>query len=97
MPAKKIKEEPAIVEGVSPAAGLKAAARLPAGRTQTTAVVKASALNDGKPDWRGTCAICLDLLPFESGTKDSSNAAAIGSAWHAPSSAGSTTTDARCV
>jgi hypothetical protein len=66
MPVKlKIKEEPAIVEDVVPAAGSRAAARLPAARTTAMAVVKASALNDDTPDWRGTCAICLDLLPAE--------------------------------
>jgi hypothetical protein len=65
MPAKKVKEEPAIVEDVAPAAGSRAAARLPAVQTQTTAVVRATALIDDVPDWRGTCAICLDVLPAE--------------------------------
>ncbi|KAJ1457097.1 hypothetical protein M885DRAFT_615709 [Pelagophyceae sp. CCMP2097] len=65
MPAKlKIKDEPPIVEDVAPAAGSTAAARLPAARTTTTAMVKATALKDDAPDWRGTCAICLDLLPI---------------------------------
>ncbi|KAJ1458081.1 hypothetical protein M885DRAFT_562195 [Pelagophyceae sp. CCMP2097] len=59
----KIKKEPAIVEGVSPAGGAKAAAR--AVRTGTTKDAKASALNDDAPSWRGTCAVCLDLLPVE--------------------------------
>jgi TPR repeat protein len=64
MPAKlKIKEEPPIVEDVAPAA-LKAAARLSAVRADTT-LVEASAPNDDSPDWRGTCAICLDELPLE--------------------------------
>jgi TPR repeat protein len=67
MPAKKIKEEPPIVEGVAPAAGLKAAARLPAAPTQTTALVKATAVHGDAPDWRGTCAICCDLLPVDHG------------------------------
>jgi TPR repeat protein len=66
MPAKlKIKEAPPIVDDVAPAAGSRAAARLPASRTATTAVVRATALNDAKPGCRGTCAICLDLLPIE--------------------------------
>eukprot|EP00628_Pelagophyceae_sp_CCMP2097_P016674 CAMPEP_0206831738 /NCGR_PEP_ID=MMETSP0975-20121206/17540_1 /ASSEMBLY_ACC=CAM_ASM_000399 /TAXON_ID=483370 /ORGANISM="non described non described, Strain CCMP2097" /LENGTH=377 /DNA_ID=CAMNT_0054374125 /DNA_START=75 /DNA_END=1204 /DNA_ORIENTATION=+ len=70
MPEKlKINEEPAIVDDVAPAAGSRAAARLPAVRTQTTAVVKASAVKDGKSDWRGTCAICLDLLPLNASRK----------------------------
>ncbi|KAJ1450542.1 hypothetical protein M885DRAFT_621604 [Pelagophyceae sp. CCMP2097] len=68
MPEKlKIKEKPAIVDDVAPAAGFKAAARLPAAATEMTAVVKASALNDDTPDWRGTCAICLDRLPIGRG------------------------------
>jgi hypothetical protein len=62
MPAKlKIKEEPAIVEDVSPADGAKA--RLPAVQAAKTA--EAIALSDDAPDWRGTCAICLDVLPLE--------------------------------
>jgi hypothetical protein len=65
MPAKKAKEEPPIVDDVAPAAGSNA--RLPAVPTQTTALVKASAPNDGAPAWRGTCAICLDVLPINSG------------------------------
>ncbi|KAJ1445633.1 WD40-repeat-containing domain protein [Pelagophyceae sp. CCMP2097] len=66
MPAKlKIKEAPVIVEDAAPAYGSTAAARLSAARTTSTAVVKASALNDDTPDWRGTCAICLDVLPQE--------------------------------
>jgi hypothetical protein len=65
MPLKlKIKEEPAIVDDVLSADGSKAAARLPAARTQTTAVVKATAVKEDVPDWRGTCAICLELLPL---------------------------------
>jgi hypothetical protein len=64
MPEKlKIMEAPAVVEDAAPAAGAKAAARLSAVPTQTTAVVKATAVNDGAPDWRGICAICLDVLP----------------------------------
>ncbi|KAJ1457354.1 hypothetical protein M885DRAFT_615476 [Pelagophyceae sp. CCMP2097] len=63
MPAKKVKEEPAIVEDVLLADGSKAAARLSAART--TVLAKTSALNDVKPNWRGTCAICLDQLPLE--------------------------------
>jgi len=62
MPAK-IKEEPPIVEDVALAAGFKAAARGPA-RTAATAVVKATSLHD-KPNWQGTCGICLDLLPMD--------------------------------
>jgi TPR repeat protein len=62
---KKVKEEPAIVEDVLLADGSKAAARLSAVRTTAKAEVKASALNDVQPDWRGTCAICLDRLPLE--------------------------------
>jgi len=66
MPAKlKIKVESAIV---APASDAKAAARLAClAAIGATAVVKASALDGGAPDWRGTCAICLDLLPIESG------------------------------
>jgi hypothetical protein len=64
MPEKlKIKEEPPIVEDVVPAAGSRAGPRLPAARTATTAVVEASAPNDVTSDWRGTCAICLEVLP----------------------------------
>ncbi|KAJ1456774.1 hypothetical protein M885DRAFT_615939 [Pelagophyceae sp. CCMP2097] len=64
MPAKmKIKEEPPIVEDVAPAAGLKAAARLSA--VPTAKAGEAGAVKDGTPDWRGTCVICLDLLPIE--------------------------------
>jgi TPR repeat protein len=59
MPAKKAKEEPPIVEGATPAAGSNA--RFPAVPTEKTAV-KASAPNHDAPDWRGICAICLDLL-----------------------------------
>jgi TPR repeat protein len=33
------------------------------------ALVKASALNDDRPDWRGKCAICLDVLPDEARTQ----------------------------
>jgi hypothetical protein len=65
MPLKmKIKEEPPVVEDVAPAAGLKAAARLPAVRTTAPAVVKAGALSGDAPDWRGTCAVCLEGLPL---------------------------------
>ncbi|KAJ1461120.1 hypothetical protein M885DRAFT_611845 [Pelagophyceae sp. CCMP2097] len=53
MPEMKLKEEPVI-----------AAARLSAVRLEKT-VVKAAALNGDAADWRGTCAICLDLLPIE--------------------------------
>jgi len=67
MPDKlKIKEAPAVVEDVSPAAGLKAAPRAPVVRTAAAAEVNAGALSDVTQKWRrGTCAICLDLLPFE--------------------------------
>jgi TPR repeat protein len=61
MPEKKPKEEPPIVEGISPADGSKA--RLSAVRAATT--TETSAPNDGAPSWRGTCAICLDVLPIE--------------------------------
>ncbi len=68
MPEKlTVKEEPAIVEDVAPADGAKAHPRAPAVRAESTALAKASALNDDKPDWRGTCAICLDLLPVDGG------------------------------
>jgi hypothetical protein len=64
MPAKlKIKEEPAIVADVAPAAGLKASGRLPA--VPTAKAGEASAVKDGTLDWRGTCAICLDQLPVD--------------------------------
>jgi TPR repeat protein len=66
MPLKKVKEEPPIVADVAPAAGSKA--RLPAARTTSTALVKATAPNDGAPDWRGTCAICFDELPLGAAT-----------------------------
>ncbi len=59
----KINEEPVTVEDIAPAAGSRAAPRASA-EPATTAEVKASALNDGTPDCRGTCAICLDLLPL---------------------------------
>jgi hypothetical protein len=93
MPLKgKIKEEPAIVADVSPAAVFMAAPRLSATRTPTTApaivedapaavfkaaprlsavgtpmaaAAKATAPNDDKHGWRGTCAICMDMLPLE--------------------------------
>ncbi|KAJ1451750.1 hypothetical protein M885DRAFT_569582, partial [Pelagophyceae sp. CCMP2097] len=55
MPEKKPKEAPPIVEGVSPADGAKA--RLSA--------VQAAKPNDDAPSWRGTCAICLDVLPVK--------------------------------
>jgi TPR repeat protein len=63
MPEKKPKEEPPIVEGVSPADGAKA--RLSAVRAT---VIPGGAPNDGAPDWRDTCAICLDQLPVEGAT-----------------------------
>jgi hypothetical protein len=63
MPLKlKIKEEPAIVADVAPADGFKAAARLPA--VPTAKAGEAGALNDST-EWRGTCAVCLDLLPID--------------------------------
>jgi hypothetical protein len=65
MPEKKPKEEPPIVADVAPAAGSRAAARLPA--VGATDLVKATTPNADAPDWRGTCAICLDLLPIEGG------------------------------
>jgi TPR repeat protein len=46
------------------AAVSKAPPRGPVVRTAATAESKAGAVND-KPDWRGICAICLDLLPVE--------------------------------
>ncbi|KAJ1450717.1 hypothetical protein M885DRAFT_447392 [Pelagophyceae sp. CCMP2097] len=55
---QKAKEAPAIVEGVE---GISTRPR--AVSTERTAVVKARAINDAG-DWRGTCAICLDLLPL---------------------------------
>jgi len=56
MPEKlKIKAAPAIVDDVLLADGAKA--RLSA----EMAIV----LKDAAPDWRGTCPICLDLLPVE--------------------------------
>jgi hypothetical protein len=63
MPEKKPKEEPAIVDDVLLADGSKAAARLTALRTAKAA--EAGAPNDDTPDWRATCAICLDLLPVD--------------------------------
>jgi hypothetical protein len=60
MPAKLKKE--------APVDGFKALKRLPAVQATSTALVKAAALND-MPDWRGTCAICLDLQPVEAGTQ----------------------------
>jgi len=67
MPEKlQIKEAPAIVEDAAPAAGFKA--RLSAVRD--TATAKASAKNDDTLlDWRGTCAICLDVLPLGTRTQ----------------------------
>jgi len=41
--------------------GSKAAARLSA--VPTAKAGEAGAVKDDTPDWRGTCAICLDLLP----------------------------------
>jgi len=68
MPAKKPKEAPAVVEDVALADGAKA--RLPAARATAEASApsddKASALRDDSTSWRGTCAICLELLPVES-------------------------------
>eukprot|EP00628_Pelagophyceae_sp_CCMP2097_P039101 CAMPEP_0184254206 /NCGR_PEP_ID=MMETSP0977-20130417/7234_1 /TAXON_ID=483370 /ORGANISM="non described non described, Strain CCMP2097" /LENGTH=291 /DNA_ID=CAMNT_0026559743 /DNA_START=949 /DNA_END=1824 /DNA_ORIENTATION=+ len=61
MPPKKPKEEPPIVEDVLSADNSRAAARLSAVTTEET-TVKATALNDGTPDWRGACVICLDVL-----------------------------------
>jgi TPR repeat protein len=65
MPKKKVKEEPAIVDDIAPAAGFKAVARLPAARSEKAG--EAGAVKNDTLDWRGTCAICLDLLPVESG------------------------------
>jgi len=96
MPAKlKIKEEPAIVEDVAPAAGFNAAACLPAVQTQTTALVKATAVKDDAPDWRGTCAICLDKLPVLGSRQTFYLAAARRFARTAPGSAAHTTSGAR--
>jgi len=36
---------------------------------RTTALAKANAVNDDRPDWRGTCAICIDRLPVGDGTQ----------------------------
>ncbi|KAJ1461205.1 hypothetical protein M885DRAFT_611934 [Pelagophyceae sp. CCMP2097] len=66
MPAKKVKEAPAIVEDVLLADGSKAAARLSAVPTEKTAVM-VTALNGDPLGWRGTCAICLDLPPVDDG------------------------------
>jgi hypothetical protein len=63
MPEKKPKEAPAIVEDVLLADGSKAAARLSAVQVAKTA--DPGALSDDAASWRGTCAICLDVLPFE--------------------------------
>jgi len=63
MPLKLKVKEAAIVEDVAPA--YDSNARLPAVWTTATAVVKASALKNGKTNWRGTCPICLHMLPFE--------------------------------
>ncbi|KAJ1461382.1 hypothetical protein M885DRAFT_611658 [Pelagophyceae sp. CCMP2097] len=49
MPEKKPKEEPAIVEDVAPA----------------TAAAMVAAPKHVIPIWRGTCAICMDLIPIE--------------------------------
>jgi TPR repeat protein len=65
MPAKKVKEEPAIVADVLLADGAKA--RLSAVQAAKTA--EATALSDDAPSWRGTCAICLDALPVENERK----------------------------
>jgi len=69
VPENKPKEAPPIVEAVAPAAGSTAAARAPVVRAETSAAAKAIALNDDTPDWRGTCGICLDLLPLGQGTQ----------------------------
>jgi len=64
MPAKlKIKEEPAIVADFVSADGAEAAARLSAVQAAKTA--EAGAVNVDALGWRGTCAICLDLLPID--------------------------------
>jgi hypothetical protein len=65
MPAKKVKEEPAIVADVAPADGFKAVARLSA--VPTAKAAEAGAVKDDTPAWRGICAICLDLLPIKDG------------------------------
>jgi len=44
------------------AAGFEAA---PAAGAATTAVARA--LRDAEPDWRGTCAVCFDLMPIDGG------------------------------
>eukprot|EP00628_Pelagophyceae_sp_CCMP2097_P037172 CAMPEP_0184248824 /NCGR_PEP_ID=MMETSP0977-20130417/3441_1 /TAXON_ID=483370 /ORGANISM="non described non described, Strain CCMP2097" /LENGTH=188 /DNA_ID=CAMNT_0026554193 /DNA_START=24 /DNA_END=586 /DNA_ORIENTATION=+ len=63
MPEKLIIEEEAtIVEDAASAAGFKVAPPLTAVRAGKTEV---NALNDGTPNWGGTCAICLDLLLVE--------------------------------
>jgi hypothetical protein len=67
MPKKKVKEEPAIVEDISPAAGFKAAPRLSAVPTDKTAV-EGTAVDDDAPSWRGICAICLDLPSYGDNT-----------------------------
>ncbi|KAJ1461200.1 hypothetical protein M885DRAFT_607173 [Pelagophyceae sp. CCMP2097] len=58
------REEPAIVEDIFLADGSKAAALISVTPTEKT---DATAPSDDAPDWRGTCAICLDLLPVERG------------------------------
>ncbi|KAJ1461157.1 WD40-repeat-containing domain protein [Pelagophyceae sp. CCMP2097] len=58
------KNEEAIVKDFLLVDGSKAAARLSAIPTEKTAV-KTSAQGGDAPNWRGTCAICLDLLPLE--------------------------------
>jgi TPR repeat protein len=60
--AKKPKEEPAIVADVSPADDFKTA-RLSA--VPTAKADEAGAIKGDASDWRGTCAICLDLLPID--------------------------------
>jgi hypothetical protein len=65
VPEEKPKEAPAVVADVLQADGSKASKRLSA--VPTTALAKANALNGETPDWRGTCAICQDLLPIENG------------------------------
>jgi TPR repeat protein len=54
------KEAPAIAEDAEGVAQPRPRA-VSADRTH---VVKAKALRDAETDWRGTCAICLDLLPL---------------------------------
>ena len=57
----KVKEAPATVDGPAPVTGARAAARVSAVGTAAAA----AAPNDAAPHWRGTCAICLSVLPVE--------------------------------